>query len=137
MALPTVHPIDNRVDTTDERIENYITYRLSNGYSLTNANGDDPLLAGVEIGADYWKQINNDKFDQNLLRGNAIVTREINSFQLDNWFFLKLRPFTISEITDLVFEWKDIETSQWKNKNSVKWKEGMCLDFVQIEQLQS
>ena len=95
----------------------------------------DQALGRVAIEAQYWKQIQKDKFDNDLMEGNAHVVREENSFtfQNKNWFFIVLKPFNLTQSTNLVFEWTDMETRIWKD--SGRWKEGMCWDFVQIREV--
>ena len=93
-------------------------------------------LCRVSIEPHFWKQIQNDTFDNNSLGGNGYVVREDDCFstQTKNWFFLILKPFTISKETSLIFKWSDVETTEWKD--SGLWKEEMCWDFVQIQAVQ-
>lgn len=58
-----------------------------------DADSFDSLLVNVDIEPDYWKQIQKEKFDNNALSGNAHIVREHNSLQVDNWFFIVLKPF--------------------------------------------
>ena len=99
-----------------------------------SANGDTSL-AKVAIEPHFWRQIQKDKFDNDLMKGNAFVTKEENSFTFKNknWFFITLKPFVLTRSTNVVFEWTDMETRIWKD--SGRWKEGMCWDFVQIKEV--
>ena len=98
-----------------------------------NENNNPQKLCRVSIEPHYWKQIQNDTFDNNLLDGNGFVVREDDCFstQTKNWFFLVLKPFTVNKETTLIFKWSDVETTEWKD--SGLWKEEMCWDFVQIQ----
>ena len=98
-----------------------------------NENNNPEKLCRVSIEPHFWKQIQNDTFDNNLLGGSGYVVREDDSFstQTKNWFFLILKTFTINKETSLIFKWSDVETTEWKD--SGLWKEEMCWDFVQLQ----
>ena len=101
-----------------------------------NENNNPEKLCRISIEPHYWKQIQNDAFDNNLLGGSGYVVREDDCFstQTKNWFFLVLKPITIRKETSLIFKWSDVETTEWKD--SGLWKEEMCWDFVQIQAVQ-
>ena len=101
-----------------------------------NENNNPEKLCRISIEPHYWKQIQNDAFDNNLLGGSGYVVREDDCFstQTKNWFFLVLKPVTIRKETSLIFKWSDVETTEWKD--SGLWKEEMCWDFVQIQAVQ-
>ena len=66
--------------------------------------------------------------------GNASIAKEESIFptQTSDWFFIKLKPFNLeNNNNNLVFTWTEKESTSWKN--SGRWKEGMCWDFVQIQ----
>ena len=94
------------------------------------------LLGQAAIEPHYWKKIQKNKFDNEFLGGSARVEKEPNSLTLEanNWFYVVLKPFNLENVSNnLIFEWTDMETTAWKD--SGRWKEGMCWDFVQIKEL--
>ena len=99
------------------------------------SSNDDRHLAQAAIEPQYWKKIQKNKFDNELLGGNARVEKDENSLpEANNWFYVALKPFNLKNVTNnLIFEWTDMETTAWKD--SGRWKEGMCWDFVQIKEL--
>ena len=103
---------------------------------LQDENSDSSVvtLANAAIEPHYWKLIQKDKFNNDLLDGNATITKEENifPFQTNDWFYIKLTPFRLkNKSNNLIFVWTEIESNDWKN--SGRWKEGMCWDFVQIQ----
>ena len=92
------------------------------------------ILASVTIEPQYWKLIQKDKMDNKMFGGNASIAKEESIFptQTSDWFFIKLKPFNLeNNNNNLVFTWTEKESTSWKN--SGRWKEGMCWDFVQIQ----
>ena len=92
------------------------------------------LLASTTIEPHYWKLIQKDKMNNKLFGGNASIAKEESIFptQTSDWFFIKLKPFHLeNDNNNLIFTWTEKESTSWKN--SGRWKEGMCWDFVQIQ----
>ena len=92
-----------------------------------NVDKSEPPLADVVMESEYWRKIKCDKFDNGLLRGKANIIRSTHSVGKEEWFFIKFKPFTILQDTNLAFEWKDIDNPYWKR--------GMCWDYIQIEKV--
>ena len=92
-----------------------------------NVDKSEPPLADVVMESEYWKKIKCDKFDIGLLGGKANIIKSSHSDGGEEWFFIKFKPFTILQDTNLAFEWKDIDNPYWKR--------GMCWDYIQIEKV--
>ena len=93
------------------------------------------ILAHIYLQPNIWQQISLNKFDNEILDGNAwiIKEREHSNRQSLNGFFIKLKPFELLKCSDLTVEWRDI--AKYQLKDCGRWNEGICWDFVQLERL--
>ena len=111
-----------------------LTSILSGPMNYGSLQDDDDTLVSVNIEPHYWKLIQRNKFDNDLLDGNAWITREENMFpyHTNDWFYVTLKPFQLTnDDNHVVFYWSERESNSWTN--SGRWKEGMSWDFVQIQ----
>jgi hypothetical protein len=90
---------------------------------VTDENSHDELpLVQVDIEPEYWSQIKQNKFENQLLQGKALVTKSG-----DYWHLITMKNVLVEKQTNLAFVWKDTD-NPW-------WKEDMCWDYVQIKEV--
>ena len=90
---------------------------------VTDENShDEPPLVQVDVEPEYWNQVEQNKFENRLLQGNAFFTKSGKY-----WNLITMKNVIVEKQTNLAFVWKDID-NPW-------WKHDMYWDYVQIKEV--
>ena len=114
-------------------VKKYAYFRIMNDKVSSN----NPIDINAKMKPNYFRRLESNKFDNTsfygnaeLLKSNALFSNCAFSHVCDlrfygTWYFIKFTPFTLTENTNLVFEWEDADRSCRSFQ--------MCWDYIQIE----